>query len=71
LNAANIKWEDFPTPPRFVHQPNQKVLYFSLDYAKTNGHGNGHHTNGHANGEAQHFREKTLRCAAVGVPQPM
>ncbi|KAI1726467.1 immunoglobulin domain-containing protein [Ditylenchus destructor] len=63
-----INWKSLPTPPRFVHATNPKTLYFSLDYTKANGHG---HTNGMGSGETpHHFREKTLRCAAIANPTP-
>lgn len=82
-----VNWQRIPTPSRFVHEPNPRVIYFSVDYGGLNGNGhNANHQNYRnvqqaATGrpdigsihilDTTRFREKTLRCAAVGIPPPV
>lgn len=70
-SVPQIDWSSIPTPPRFVHVPNDAISYFVID----------HHKAPNVNGEIQHGdieenhyqrvnKPKTLRCAAIGVPKP-
>jgi len=70
---SQIDWANIPTPPRFIHERNDPITYFSLqDYKGPNGNGR-HERDEHQNGinHLQHFlKPKVFRCVAIGIPRP-
>nr|CRZ21968.1 Bm8012 [Brugia malayi] len=54
-----IDWSTIPTPPRFIHEPNDPTIYFTLESTQT--------SNGH---NLDYLKERTLRCIADGNPSP-
>ncbi|EFO13993.2 hypothetical protein LOAG_14533 [Loa loa] len=54
-----IDWSTIPTPPRFIHEPNDPTIYFTLESTQT--------SNGH---NLDYLKERTLRCIANGNPSP-
>lgn len=54
-----IDWSTIPAPPRFIHEPNDPTIYFTLESTQT--------SNGH---NLDYLKERTLRCIADGNPPP-
>uniref|UniRef100_A0A914H661 Ig-like domain-containing protein n=1 Tax=Globodera rostochiensis TaxID=31243 RepID=A0A914H661_GLORO len=81
-SGGQIDWAAIPTPPRFVHAPNDGIAYFVMDHRKVpNGarlrhsaERRQHPTTAReeaGDGEQRQVNKpRTLRCAAVGVPKP-
>ncbi|MFH4973440.1 hypothetical protein AB6A40_000149 [Gnathostoma spinigerum] len=55
-----IDWSQIPTPPRFIHQPNDPIIYFTVENTQT--------SNGH---NLDYLKERTLRCIADANPSPV
>uniref|UniRef100_A0A1I8AE42 Secreted protein n=1 Tax=Steinernema glaseri TaxID=37863 RepID=A0A1I8AE42_9BILA len=58
-HCVDIDWGSIPTPPQFVHEPNDPVIYFTLEGSSAVA-GENH----------EYLRERELRCSAVGNPTP-
>ncbi|VDN18635.1 unnamed protein product [Gongylonema pulchrum] len=54
-----IDWSTIPTPPRFIHEPNDPTIYFTLESTQS--------SDGH---NLDYLKERTLRCIADGNPPP-
>lgn len=57
-SVEKVVWDKIPTPPRFVHETNDPIIYFLIEKTMT------------ANRENEYLKERTLRCSAVGNPKP-
>ncbi|KAK0428574.1 hypothetical protein QR680_010881 [Steinernema hermaphroditum] len=58
-HCVDIDWTSIPTPPQFIHQPNDPIIYYTLEGGTVNA-GENH----------EYLRERELRCKAIGNPPP-
>ncbi|VDN56431.1 unnamed protein product [Dracunculus medinensis] len=55
-----IDWSKIATPPRFIHETNEEIIYFTAESAQA------------ANGQnLDYLKERTLKCIADGNPKPV
>uniref|UniRef100_A0A9J2PB91 Ig-like domain-containing protein n=1 Tax=Ascaris lumbricoides TaxID=6252 RepID=A0A9J2PB91_ASCLU len=60
LDYVNLDRSKIPTPPYFIHEPNEPIIYFTLESTQA------------SNGQnLDYLKERTLRCKAEGNPAPV
>uniref|UniRef100_A0A0N5C0I0 Neuroglian n=1 Tax=Strongyloides papillosus TaxID=174720 RepID=A0A0N5C0I0_STREA len=58
--VVKIDWASIPSPPRLIHEPNDPIIYFTVENTIS------------SNSEMlDYLKERTLKCSGIGNPPPV